>query len=229
MQATTICLSAMTTMPMTTTVANKTKMLLLRPSPGLCQFQQFQQPAAAQSTSRPASYIRAFFVREQLGEGDAAKTVFRCKLKPDEVGQDHPPTIAAGQGELKSMKRHFESSNFHKKAHEYFVQLVSGGMAEDTAIKAVVSRFSPPAGGDIVGPMDAFTKRAKHSASANSLTVQRELAFVCFTIIAGVSFRSAENPYLLAYHEKSNNAEAPPSRKRISNVLLPLPDFWDGP
>lgn len=177
---------------------------------------------AGNRQGRPASYIRAFFVREQVGEGDAAKTVFRCKLKPDEVGQDHSPSIAAGPGELKSMKRHFESSNFHKKAHEYFVQLISGGMAEEAAIKAVVSRFSPPAGGDIVGPMDAFTKRAKHSATANSLTVQRELAFVCFTIIAGVSFRSAENPYLLAYHEKSNNAEAPPSRKRISNVLLPL-------
>lgn len=180
------------------------------------------QPAVAAPRNRgnrPPSFVRRFFVEEHPGEGDEQKILNRCKLMP-ETGQSHPVTIG---DELKSLKRHITKSQFHKKAYEYYTQLVNGGMEEGAAVDAVILRHGVAAhGGSSSGPMDAFVKRATHSATATSQTVVRELTFLCYAITTGASFRSADNAFLTHYHALSNNAAPPPGRERISDVLLPL-------
>ena len=178
-----------------------------------------ERDGAAAVRRRPPSHVRSFFERATIGEGDATREVWRCKLAADAIGMSHPEHLSVGAGELKSMKRHIQS-NFHKKALLRFKQNVDAGVDVDVAVQRTIAAFS--AEKVVEGPLDKHVKRAKTSWSSSDQTLRRELAWLCFAITSDMPLRAAEDSYLAVYHKLSNNAAPPPSRRRISDKLLPL-------
>jgi len=119
------------------------------------------------------------------------------------------------------MKRHLKSK-CHRQAYARFQQNVDIGLAVDVAVQRTIAAFPAEGGPTEAGTLDRHFKRAKSTWSATELTLRRELAWLCFAVMSGMPLRASDDVYLAVYHKLSNDAAAPPARRRISDVLLPL-------
>jgi hypothetical protein len=168
----------------------------------------------------PRSIWKKFFVL--IGASDDAPAHYSCLLPPETVSgnrQTHRRDIKKTGGSS-NLRRHMKST-YHAKALAKFKEKIGAPtfMAYDKAAQEVIDEMKVACESNSV--LTQLMKRQRTEGDAAASQMYRELMFVCFQISKGLSFSTADDPYLAAFVESSQQQQLP-DRKRIANTLLPL-------
>lgn len=177
----------------------------------------------ANNNSASSSYWK-FFFELKPADGDTLAH-YTCLLPPETVSanrQTHQPDITT-KGGTSNLKRHLMST-FHKKAAARFEELLGAPhfVAADKAAKQVIDESTQRMTTNSIATLLQSGKRARGDGDVLAAQLMRELAFVCFQINKGLSFNTADDPFLKHFVGVVSHQQALPSRKRVADTLLPL-------
>ena len=150
------------------------------------------------------------------------KDTYECKLVPSGTSlQPHAKSISNRSGPS-NLRRHISGSH-HKAEFDRFNELLAAPTLMDPAAAAALVLQEQQEKINKGGIAAAFRSAKRHAGASGGVTeaLVRELAFVCYMIKNGLSFISIEDPNL-AHFVGLSGQKALPSRRRVSDTLLPL-------